>query len=155
MLLTLPSSLMHTRLCQKVVESQRVTGKDLWLKTFPDAKVNDRKGWPKSTFYHHRRWWRSTTATVQQRYTDAGRTDLGLWSKFMMEVPAPGVDVKSARQKAAREVKRLGKQKVIEEEVEEWEDEDFIPPRRRRHARADKFVRVPSEGEEDELDSDQ
>ncbi|THV07192.1 hypothetical protein K435DRAFT_848528 [Dendrothele bispora CBS 962.96] len=115
-------------------------------KTFEDAKVTDKKGWPRSTYYLHKQWWDSMTHSTRQRYLDAGRTDDGLWSKFMAEVNAPKAEVRAARQRMSQQKRRDQELAAVSDDDGDDSD-DFVPSRHCCHGR---FVKVPSEGEEEE-----
>lgn len=78
--------------------------------------MKDIWGWPKSTYYHHQDWWKQASASTQIRYLDAGRTDDGLWSRFMREVPAPKSKSKAVRQKVARQKGKMQAVTVSESE---------------------------------------
>ncbi|THV00024.1 hypothetical protein K435DRAFT_855124 [Dendrothele bispora CBS 962.96] len=111
----------------------------------------------RTPFYDSVKRWNAVKASVCSRYLRAGRTDEGLWMKFMDEVPLPDADVKAQRKAIQRLEKRMLDMKARgEEEDESSSDDDNMsepsssPPRRRPGVRQSKFVRVESEGEEEE-----
>ncbi|THU97982.1 hypothetical protein K435DRAFT_796073 [Dendrothele bispora CBS 962.96] len=119
------------------------TTQALFIETFPDAEIRDKKGWPKSTYFKHRKWWMSAPVEVRQKYIDVGESDEGLYLRFMAEVPAPDAELKSARQRVKRQKKR--QQSIVEEESPEEEDdvEEYVPQKR-----IDKWVRVLSDSDD-------
>ncbi|THU93142.1 hypothetical protein K435DRAFT_799936 [Dendrothele bispora CBS 962.96] len=123
----------------------KLTVKALFLRAFPDAKITDQRGWPKSTYYYHKQWWEGAPQSTRQRFIDVGRTDDGLWSEFMAEVSAPKAHVKAVRQKILRQKKRKEREQSF---IDDEEENEAPQP----YARRSKFICVPSEGEEEEED---